>query len=47
MKGGGGYHSLPLASVGCGVSERGELGCFGAGDKAVQLSETPAILPIT
>ena len=32
---------------GAEVSERGDCGVWGAGDKAVQVSETPAILPIT
>ena len=46
MKGGGGYHSLLLASVGCGDLSVGFGAALWAGDNAVNVSGTPAILLI-
>jgi hypothetical protein len=46
MKGGGGYHSLLLASVGRGFLSVGCGVALGDGDKAVEVSGTSAILPI-
>jgi hypothetical protein len=45
MKGGGGYHSLLLASVGCGALERGVWGGLRAGDNAVGMSVGAGIVP--